>query len=189
MEYDSPVREDYEGFAHFCISLVGLEGLPGVREEHIFQSIRHQIHDLKPIYSGYASHAAIKMYKGRITKMTKEHYNGRANSARQIIQMIKDKVGYQELLKFIKKSCNVHYTTPEENMKLVPYQNKENYNWKESYDAAGIKLVPFTGVKIWYKIDGIKYNKTKQELQEFFGVSLYKLDSMIEEKVEEILIE
>ena len=186
MEDNLPVREDYEAFANFCIGLVGLVG---VREEHIFQSIRHQIHDLKPIYSGYASRAAIKMYNGRVTKMTKEHYNGRANSARQIIQMIKDKVQYQQLLNFIKKSCNVHYTTPEENMSLVPYQNKENYNWEEAYAAAGIQLIPFNGVKIWYKIDGIKYIKTKQELQDLFGVSLYKLDSMIEEKGEEILIE
>ena len=185
MENNSPVREDYEGFANYCIGLVNMAG---IRDEFIFQSIRHQIHDLKPIYSGYTSWAAIKMYNGRVTKMTKEHYNGRANSAREIIQMIKDKVGYQELLNFIKKSCNVHYTTPEENISLVPYQNKENYNWEEAYAAAGIKLVPFQGVKIWYKIDGIKYIKTKLELQEFFGVGLYKLDSMIQEKGEEILI-
>jgi hypothetical protein len=185
MENTVAVREDYEAFANFCIGLVGLVG---VREEHIFQSIRHQIHDLKPIYSGYTSHAAIKMYKGRLTKMTKEHYNGRANSAREIVQMIKNKVGYQELLNFIKKSCNVHYTTPEENMKLVPYQNKENYNWEEAYAAAGIKLVKYQGIKIWYKIDGVKYYKTKKELQEFFDCSLYCLDGMIDEKGEEIVI-
>jgi len=185
-ENKSSAREDYEGFANYCVSL---SNLVNVRDEFIFQAIRHQIHDLKPIYSGYTSLAAIKMYNGRMTKMTKEHYNGRANSARKIIQMIKDKVQYQELLNFIKKSCNVHYTTAEENMRLVEYQNKENYNWEDAYAAAGIKLVQYQGVKIWYKIDGVKYYKTKQELQEFFDCSLYCLDRMIDEKGEEIVIE
>ena len=185
MENISLIREDYQGFANYCINLVNMKD---TRDEFVFQSIRHGIHDLRPIYSGYTSIAAIKAHNGRVTKMCKEHFNGRANSSRRIMQMIRDKTTLPTLIDFIKESCKVHYTTSEENMRLVEYQNKENYNWMDAYNFAGIKLVKFEGAKIWYKIDGIKYFKTKNELQELFGVTLYKLDSMIEEKGEELII-
>lgn len=186
------IREDYVAFANFCIMLVGLLKTNShyIREEFIFQAIRHGIHDLKPIYSGYSSIAAILKHNGRITHMCREHYHSRAIRARQIIHMIKstNDLDFQELVDFIKESCKVHYTTAEENTKLAAFQIKENYDWKEAYKTLGIHLAKYDGIKTWYKINGIKYYKTKQEIQDILGLTLYALDNIIEEKGDDILI-
>lgn len=186
------IREDYESFANFCIILVGLlkNNLYHIREEFVFQTIRHGIHDLKPIYSGYSSIAAIKKHNGRTTHMCREHYHSRAICARKIVEIIKTtkELEFQDLVDFIKESCKVHYTTSEENNKLAQYQNKENYDWKEAYKTLDIHLVKYDGIKTWYKVDGIKYYKTKQEIQDILGLTLYGLDNLIEEKGDDILI-
>jgi hypothetical protein len=181
-------REDYINFTQWCRDLVSMTDSKQSREDFLFQAIRHGIHDLKPVYSGYTSLAAIKAFGGRVTHMTREHYNGRANSSRKIIQMIREGVADEDLFDFVLKSCKVHYTTKEENQRLVQYQNAENYSWQEGYRKAGIKLVRYDGIKTWYLIDGIKYYKSKLELADILGVTLYRLDRLIEGKGEELAI-
>jgi len=189
-ETDLSIRGDYAAFANYCTQLVNLLKNNLAREEHVFQSIRQGIYDLKPIYSGYASVEAIKKYNGKIKKMCKEHYNGRAMCARKIIEYIKfsNVVNLSYLVNYIKKSSMVHYTTSEENNRLVKFQNKPGYNWEEAYKAAGIILVKYDGIQTWYLIKGIKYYKTKQELKDMFNCTLYAVDNMIEAKGQDIII-
>jgi hypothetical protein len=181
-------REDYVNFSQWCRDLVSMVGNTQSREEFLFQAIRHGIHDLRPIYSGYTSIGAIKTFKGKTTHMTREHYNGRANSSRNIIRMIREGISDTDLLDFVLESCKVHYTTKEENIRLIPYQTQSDYTWQEGYKKANIKLVRFDGIKTWYLIDGIKYYKSKQELSDILDVTLYRLDRLIEAKGEELAI-
>lgn len=184
-------RDEYEDFAEYCVLQVNIANQYSKHEERVFHAIRHGLHDLRSIYSGFASIAAIEKFNGRITPMTEEHYNGRANCAKKIIEMIRaagDSLDIKLLVDFIKESCKVHYTTAEENNRLVKFQNKPGYNWAEGYRLAGITLVKYSGIQIWYQIKGIKYFKTKNELRDIFDVSLWTLDRMIEAKGEEIVI-
>jgi hypothetical protein len=184
-------RDDYERFVYFCIELVNIANRTKKYEDYTFNTIRHGIHDLRSIYSGFTSIEAIEKFKGRITPMTEEHYNGRANCAREIIEIIRgggNSVDVKFLVEFVKESCKVHYTTAAENNRLKEFQNKKGYIWQEGYRQAGIKLVRYDGIKTWYQIKGVKYYKTKNELREIFCLSRWNLDLMIEAKGEEIVI-
>ena len=181
-------RDDYEGFVRVCFVLHEMCTARGVDLDWAYGMIRHTLHDLKPIYSGYTSLQAIKEFKGLTTLMTREHYNGRANCAKKILNMIETNESSSDIFDFVMESCKVHYTTHAENMELVKYQNNDDLTWEQAYAEAGVKLVRYDGIKNWYEIEGIRYYKSKKELMDIFDVSTYKLDKLISNQGKELMI-
>lgn len=182
------IREDYEKFAEWCLLQKDIVKQDKNKYFWTARSIANNLYDLRSIYSGYTSLEAIRKFNGRTTKMTREHYNGRAKCSNNILEMIINDCDMNSLVAYIKESCKVHYTTKEENIALAKYQNTEDYDWQKTYKDVGIKLVRYDGIKNWYKIEGIKYHKSKPELMELFGVSSYKLEKMIQDQGEELMI-
>jgi len=181
-------REDYAGFVDYCAGIYRISVDRNMDLGWAYSTIRHILHDLKPIYSGYTSLKAIKKFNGLTTLMTREHYNGRANSSAKILDMIESRASKEELFEYVIESCKVHYTTYDENIALVPYQNDNNYTWQEAYAKVGIKLVRYDGIKNWYKVNGIKYYMGQKELCELLDVNLYQLNKIIEDQGKEIVI-
>ncbi len=74
-------REDYAGFVDYCAGIHRISVDRNMDLGWAYSTIRHILYDLKPIYSGYTSLKAIEKFNGLTTLMTREHYNGRANSS------------------------------------------------------------------------------------------------------------
>lgn len=142
-----------------------------------------------PIYSGYSSIAAIKEFNGKTTKMTKEHYNSRTRMAHVILDKVIAGETADKLVFTIKEAVKVHYTTKTENQLLTKHQRSDEYDWKTAYEKVGIQLVPFSGIKRWYQIDGIKFYKSKKDLQLILNVGKTKLERIIEDSGEDLVVE
>lgn len=106
-------------------------------------AFRNLIFDMKPIYSGYASKAAIELHDGALSKMTSEHYNPRQKMSQKIVGMVRDKASKEDVLSALIEACKVHKVTSDENTALRPYQRKEDYVPEEAYAALKIELVPY----------------------------------------------
>lgn len=140
-------------------------------------ALRNVLFDLAPIMSGYCSKAAIEECDGKLSKMVIEHYHSRQTMARKIVDLAKQTSNVDEVEELIKEACKAHRTTKSENMALVPYQKRSDYNWEEAYADVGIELVEYDGPRMDIKYDGVVYNvKSKAELRRKLGISEYKMN-------------
>jgi hypothetical protein len=115
---------------HFLITIAGLRNL---------------IFDMKHIYSGYASKAAIKQHNGYLSRMTPEHYNPRQKMAEKMVAMVKSGSSKEEVLSVLKEACKIHRVTSDENKNLRPHQRKEDYVAEKAYAEEKIELVLCVG--------------------------------------------
>jgi len=136
-------RKDYEGVVRWVIN----------QKEHLhdeshklitINSLRNLIFDLKTIWTGYASKAAIKKHNGRISNMTPEHYNPRQRMAEKIVEAVIENRSFDTILELLLDACKIHYVTNEENKKLIPLQRADNYVMEDAYSICKIELVPHT---------------------------------------------
>lgn len=121
------------------------------------RTIANTVYDLKGIYSGMVSVAALlQRYDRMVAKMaqkqwTGEHYVTRKEAGKQVLDWAVQhpdfvNVTFGELVEKLNEFRRVHYTTSEENQRLRKYQNSDEYaTFEESYAAAGIVLVNWPG--------------------------------------------
>lgn len=172
-------RQDYRLTGAWAVRLATIVKDDSTFHQHAVDTLRNNLFDLAPIYSGYASKAAIAEHGGKLTKMTWEHYHPRQKMARVILAMAMEGADLDSLELVIREACMCHRTTAGENTALVPYQKREDYVWEEAYASVGIELVQWNGVETWFEVDGEKHWGTKRELMAKFGVGEFKLNRMI----------
>lgn len=138
--------ENYFNYAKNLIKIYkGLKNSPD--GDRLFVDIvRHTIFDKKPIRSGLVSESGSNL---GITELTKEHFYPRKKTADLILKKLKHgHISPERLCLLIMSRCRVHLVTPEENQRLRKFQTDENIKtWRHEYEAAGIKLVPWTPLK------------------------------------------
>lgn len=108
-----------------------------------YQAIRNGIFSsIKSTLSGYVSEKASLL---PANKRTKEHFIGRKDTSRFLIDRISSNpnITISSIVKFLKSRSRVHETTKEENKALSKY-HKENPNahWRKAYRDCGIILKP-----------------------------------------------
>lgn len=104
------------------------------------------IHDMPPIWSGYASPAAI-LFKLTTTnfEVSADHYNSRQRCGEEIAILIKKAFGsnraptLEEVEQIVTRARQVHYVLKEENQRVRKFM-AEQMTPKQAYKAAGIKL-------------------------------------------------
>lgn len=157
------MSKKYETLAKIVISNHAAHGHDPDERHMAIGLIRNGIFDCPSIDTGLVSEKGQHLTK---TQLTKEHFYPRQASAHTMFEMLDAGATFDDLVAFIKKACQVHYVTSEENNALKPYQKLgSGYNtWEEQYAAVGIKLVPYIKKKRAHKqkyvyiIDGIEYN-------------------------------
>ena len=142
-------------------------------------ALRNVLFDLPAIMSGYCSKAAIAEHDGRIGKMVVEHYHSRQTMARKIVNFVREGATLDQVEAMIREACKAHRTTKAENIALIPYQRKADYNWEEAYAAVGIELVEYDGPRKTYVYESTTYVvKSKAELARKLNVSKYRINKM-----------
>jgi hypothetical protein len=164
-------KKDYEGLIDWIINQRAFL----VQETHeliTINALRNLIFDMKSIYTGYSSKAAIELHNGRISDMTPEHFNPRQRAAEKIVAAVKAGSSKQELVEMLLNSCKIHYVTCDENRALMPLQSQEYYEAEKAYAELGIELVLHSGAKKGKKpkqivINGIIYDSAESVAQQF----------------------
>ena len=165
-------RREYEAFAKYVILNVEHNKHDELQLKFFKDGLRNQIFDMASIETGFVSEKAIATGLPK-SKLTEEHIYPRNQSAKKLIQMAIDNCTIEEMISQIKKFCEVHITTKEENTALVQYQKEPDYYWENGYKAVGIKLVEYTFPvqnRYVYNVDGIVYN-TLKEIASKFGIA------------------
>ena len=143
-----------------------------VSEKLIVSMIRGQLFHLPDILTGMVS---IEAQDLEWNKRTKEHFYGRTESARRLIQEIKQNPARSDtaLVAFVKSRCRVHQVTSKQNQDLKTYHSlNPNAHWRKAYAACGITLIkPERKQKYIYFIDGVAYNSL-QEIADNHNLSL-----------------
>lgn len=103
-----------------------------------------------------------------------EHYWGRKDSAYKIIDQIRKNKSENRILSIIKSRSRVHYTTSEENTRLIKYSN---LFWRNAYKLAGIELIKYVpkSRKYNYLIDGKNYDNKKDILNDY-NIDINQID-------------
>jgi hypothetical protein len=117
--------------------------------------IAEGLHRTPPIHTGLISEECANRNKG--DRKTKEHYFGRLESAKVIMDQIAKNKSFDRIIAVVKSRSRVHYTTPEENTRL---KNYGHLFWREAYRRAGINLIPYVkkNKKYVYIIEDVVYN-------------------------------
>jgi len=161
------MSKKYETLARIVISNHAAHGHDPDERHMAIGLIRNGIFDCPAIDSGLVSEKGQHLKK---SELTKEHFYPRQASAFKMFEMLDAGATFDDLVAFIKKVCQVHYVTNEENIALKPYQKLgSGYDtWEEQYDAVGIKLVPYVRKKpirkqkYVYIIHKIEYNSKSE---------------------------
>ena len=161
------MSKKYETLARIVISNHAAHGHDPDERHMAIGLIRNGIFDCPAIDSGLVSEKGQHLKKSQLTK---EHFYPRQASAFKMFEMLDASATFDDLVAFIKKVCQVHYVTNEENIALKPYQKLgSGYDtWEEQYDAVGIKLVPYVRKKpirkqkYVYIINDIEYKSSKE---------------------------
>lgn len=109
------------------------------------RTIGNSLFDMSAIWSGYKSKELIKAEASNPkAKKCAEHFYPRQVSGWRIVEhMIRYRgISKSKLIQLIEVFTQVHYTTPEENTRLVPYQKYGVFISPEhSYKEANVELV------------------------------------------------
>lgn len=154
------MSQKYELMADCVIDNYNLYKDKPEHRKMMISAFRNVIFDCPSIPSELVSKKGQHFKKSQLVK---EHFYPRQASAYRMFEMLDAGVTFNELVAFIKKVCQVHYVTKEENIALIPYQKRgSGYDtWEEQYKAAGIELVPYvrkSTKKYVYIIEGIQYS-------------------------------
>lgn len=126
--------------------------------------IAEGLHRTPPIHTGLISEECANRDKG--ARKTKEHYFGRLQSAKIIMDQIAQCKSFDRIVAVVKSRSRVHYTTPEENTRLKKYGH---LFWREAYEQAGIKLIPYVKAnkKYVYIIENVVYNSINEVAEKY----------------------
>ena len=154
------MSQKYETLANCVIDNHRLYKNKPDERQMMIGAFRNVLFDCPSIPSGFVSKKGQHLKRAQLTK---EHFYPRQASAHKMFDMLDAGATKDDLVAFIKKVCQVHYVTKEENIALIPYQKRgSGYDtWEEQYEAAGIELVPYvrkTAKKYVYIIEGIRYS-------------------------------
>ena len=109
------------------------------------RTIGNALFDMTPSWSGYKSEELIRQEEiDPKTKKVAEHYYPRQVAGWRIIEHVARYKGISrpQLERMIESFNRIHYTTAEENTRLVPFQKYGVFTTPEdSYRQAGIVLV------------------------------------------------
>lgn len=105
--------------------------------------VGNSIYDIGPFFTGYISETAIaRKLNDKGYAPVDEHFMSRQQSGKLIIlsmMQYKD-MSFDQFLGVLEPHCCTHKTTKEENIQLIPFQQR-GLKWDDCYKHAGIKLV------------------------------------------------
>lgn len=109
------------------------------------RTVGNSLFDMTPTWSGYKSKGLIEAeMKDPKVKKCPEHFYPRQVAGWKIIEHVMQNKGIarRKLFEYVKEYIQVHYTLPEENTRLVPYQRQGVFISPEvSYKLANVELV------------------------------------------------
>jgi hypothetical protein len=144
-------QQKYDKYAALANVVIGNHSLfwdKPLERQIAINGIRNQLFDSPSTFSGLVSERGQHL---KTSELVKEHFYPRQASAYKMFEMLDAGATKDEIVNFIKMSCQVHYVTEEENNALKPFQKLgSGYDtWEEQYAAVvidgvkGIKLVPY----------------------------------------------
>ena len=117
------------------------------------RDISNSLYDATHKPTGMVSIEALQQFGFQKSKYTSEHFYARQGACEYIIEQMYEKGDSFTFLHFVEilsKIRQVHWTTSDENMRLIPFQkaNKNTvFDWEHTYVNAGILLVNYNEAK------------------------------------------